>query len=52
MKGTEWPPLQTQEPRCCCGERLTLFQSGSESIDDSPTGINKIIEPLLEKRNA
>jgi len=35
-------PLHAMAPRCCCGEMLTLVQSGSESVRDSVTGTNKI----------
>ena len=35
-------PMQDEAPRCCCGERLVLVQSGSESVAGSLAEKNKI----------
>jgi hypothetical protein len=45
IHGADWPDLEAEPLRCCCGETPILLQSGSESATES--GINKIIESEL-----
>lgn len=35
IRESKTAPMQDEAPRCCCGERLILVQSGSESVADS-----------------
>lgn len=47
IHGGDWPPLQQSDHlQCSCGEKLILLQSGSESVQGSKHGQNKIMDPV------
>jgi hypothetical protein len=47
-RGTSFTPLQCGDLHCCCGETMILLQSGSESVEDAPEHINKIVRAVAK----
>ena len=46
INGSQHSPGDEQAPICCCGEKLILIQSGSESVAGSEKDPNKHLEPV------
>lgn len=45
LRGCNWPTLQLTETwQCCCCASMLLLQSGSESVQGSQHGQNKIVD--------
>lgn len=49
LHGSDWPELEAEQLRCCCGEKPVLLQSGSEV--SSNFAENKIIESELRSEH-